>query len=599
MAVSAAASLLQWNYFPVGIFHDDAIYWLVSRALLGGSYVLPSDPSGVPLVNYLPGYPLFLSLFSWTGDPLFGRLASWFCTAGSVGLAWVLIKRHFGAAAGLWVLAWAVLQPIPLRYGTTLMSEPFYIFLSLMVFWIYEQVRESPAMRKDWLLAFLAGFSCWVRPMGVLLAAALIADALLRRRFRRGALVFAAVLIFQGGLSLWTFSRSQEASSFLGQWRFALQHAPASALAGTAWDNLAYYGDVLAYLVLFPFGKWSSVLQRIPMMETVLKAGILGAALWGWVVTWKSPRRAWSLYFLFYLMLIVFWLRPDHRYIAPLAPFAVLFFCSAFFLESRPVSFGRWGKGFVLAAVVLCSAVNFRGMAASFNGDGPRLPEEVYRWVRAHTAPEAVIAGNMASTLFLYTHRRGIDFSRTYDPEEFLRDLVEKGVSYVLVSDVVPAPPSRLPDVNDWSPFASLMVTHPGWFRTVKRFPDDQMTLHSVTVDPRRFREAHTFYQEGARAEAKGEIGQAETLLKAALALEPGLVGAYDRLAHLAASAGDFDEAEKRLTRALAAWPSFPLAYEHRALVRARLGDSRASGDSAEAERLARRYQFKRQNARK
>ncbi|HRY29829.1 MAG TPA: hypothetical protein P5079_07300, partial [Elusimicrobiota bacterium] len=517
------------------------------------------------------------------------RLLSWASTVLAGFLAWRIFRSAFGPKTGLWALAWFVFQPISVRYAGTVLTEPLWDLLMLVCFWIHwEGPRDS--RWADAALALSAGYACLVRPTGALLVAALMLDAFSRGSFRRAAYGVAAVAVFQGGLSLWTTVHGQGASSFLGQWRFALQGAPISAFVSTVGENLKYYRDIVVFMGVFPLGKWSAVMEGT-FVKLPLTVAVWGAVLWGAWRVFQSRHRALAVFFFLNALLMAAWLRPDPRYLMP-ALFGILFFMVAAVarrpaLGEPPELDRRWKRAVCLAGIVLAVLTTGRGVVSAFRGAGPRLPQETLAWIEDHLPSDAGLAGSFASTVYLHVGCRGTDFPRTYVPEDFLSVLLDRGMTHLLV-DEGGTTLAALPDVNDWTPVARWMATHPGWYRSLARIPGDKKIVYAIAVDRETYRKAYDLYQEGLRAMKDNRFDLAETYFQKTVETLPDMPGAADRLAQLAFMRGDTRAAEKLLLESLKTWPENILARHH--LFQLRGGNDPA--EEAELRKLSRRHSY-------
>ncbi len=588
LAASFFLGLCFWNYYPAGYFHDDAIYWLLSQSLRQGRYVLLSDPSLPVFINYMPGYPLLLAAVGWLDGFAVGKILSLLFTAVSGVLAWVLFRRRETGAVSLLALAWFAFQPLMVRSSAVALSEPFFLALTLLCFALHG--RES-SVREDVLLALAAGYACLVRPAGFLLGGALFLDSLLRRDFRRAGLLAAGLVLFQGGFSLVSARLGHGASSFLGQWRLALSGAPAGTFFSLVRDNLSYYGDYISWMVLFPLGRWASLLRGAPWLSGMLGILFIVLILRGAYAEIKFRRAAWPIFFTLQGILLALWLRPDPRYIQP-----VIFPCIFFFLVGISAFFpgtagARMKKIAAALGVALCLAGGARGVADSRRGIKPRLPEETLSWIRSELPPDAVIAGEMSSTVYLHTDRRGTNFLRSYDPEDFLSHWVERGVSHVLVEQDRGTLSTR-PDANDWSSVARLMLTQPDRYAKVRSFDADRLDLYAVREDLDRFRRAYVFYREGLAAARAGDWFSARDRFRAAVKESPGMSGAHDRLAEASARLNDLAQARASLAEGLSRWPSSPLLHYHSYMMSRGGGDPAAVEKLEKARSLARRYGY-------
>jgi hypothetical protein len=579
IALSAILGLAFWNYVPPGAFHDDAIYWLLSQSLRQGRYILPSDPGEPVMVNYMPGYPLFLAVTAWMDGYGLARFWSWLCFVGSAVLAWKIARRLLGTGPGLWVLAWFAVQPLRVRYSAAVLSEPLFTFLVLASFWIYGKDGKRPGW--SWLLCLLAGWSALVRPTGFLLGAALGADAALRKKFRLALGLLSAVILVQGGYSWAIQAATQEPSSFLGQWRFAVQGSPSGAIQEILRANARQYADLLGLLVAFPLGQWSRFLDSVPVAAESGTLAVAGCALWGWILMLRGPARSLGLFAAFQGLVLLFWLRPDPRYLDPLIfPFLLCLWTGLRGIGKKQDV--PWKKAVVAAGVFLGLAMNVRGL---WSPSLP-MPESAFQGIRRLGA-DAVLASEISATVYLHTGRRGTGYPRIFDPDAMLDFLLERGVSHALVDEQARMP---RPDPNDWNPVVRLVVSQPGRFARLDHFAQDGFSLYEIRVDTAAFRAAARFYRDGLKALEARDAARAEALFQSALRARPDMTSAHDRLAHLAFQRGDRREAKRRLEKSLRIWPGNPFARYHLFLVRRSLGEPGVSEDLEQARHLARQH---------
>jgi hypothetical protein len=188
--------------------------------------------------------------------------------------------------------------------------------------------------------------------------------------------------------------------------------------------------------------------------------------------------------------------------------------------------------------------------------------------VRQRLPPDAVIASNFASTVYLHTGRRGTDVARTYDAERFLDHLLRRGVTHLLLWPERPFAPGETPDANDWTPQARRMAAHTAWYRAAGRAGDAD--VYEIAADSAAFLSAFERLLAGEAAAARGDAAGAEREWREALRRLPSMTGARGRLAQLAAGRGDWARAERELAAALAVWPDDPALRYHRELVRSR-----------------------------
>jgi hypothetical protein len=575
---SGVLSLGLWSYFEPGFFHDDAIYWLLSRAVLKRQYFLPGDPSGA-MPSYLPGYPLFLAVTTWWGSFPAAKAVSWALTWASLIPAWALFRRRLAERPALLALAWLAVQPALLRYSATCLSEPLFIFLATLAFWLYDRQRLRPLRGADIGLALLVGYSCWVRTSGLLLAAAMIGDAVLTKQYRRAVLLAAAAAVFSGAFVAWRGARSDAEGPFVQVWHFSVQGDPQ-----TAWRiflrNLAAYTDFIPFVVFFPWLKWLLESLNLSWALVAVRVGVVAVLAAGWVKALRGPARPLALFLPLYMGLILAWLRPDVRYLLP-ALFPLLFL-AVLFLQERPA----WLKATAIPAIGLALAFNLWDARAALQGPVYRVPVPVYRWLDQTLPPGAVTASVFPHTTYFYTGRPGTSFPLTYDPEEFLLNLLHRGATHIVIDQT--GKPHDLPDSNQVGSIARMMITQPGRYEKVDG--NGPVFLFRIRADAGTFRRAYEHYVRGIEAAEAEDPKSARAFYLKALDLQPDMTAADDRLFQAAFRAGNLAAAQRHLRAALNKWPDAPLLRYHSYLLRRALKDPGAAEDLAAAQAGARRY---------
>ncbi len=574
---------LLWDYYPVGHFHDDAIYWLLSQSFRRGTFALASAPSAAPLVNYQPGYPLLLSLSSWGACYGAGKALSLFATMAAVGVGGWCFQKTLGSLAALGLVVWWAAQPIPARYASTLLSDPLFLLLCVAGLSLHAVL----AKKGDLVLALVAGYACWVRPTGLVLVAALALDSLLRKNFRRCILILVSGLVFQGLLALMFASRSQGTNFFFSTLRGTFEGAPAGIYLKRVAQNARDYRDTFFHFCALPLGPWS---PSAPWLLFIGKVFVWGALAWGWIRALSTPLRAWAFFFAFHLAFLLFWVQSDFRYFLPLVPSALLLL----FIGLRSLIGSRWTTVFLVSSVFLSIIMTLDASARHRGGHGPVLPTATYRWMKDNLPKEAVVAARFPHTMFLNTGLQGVALTLTYDPEPLLSGLFQTGATHVLLDDLPPLDPSGLglPSPNDWTRPWNMLISYRRWFEPVRRFEIDRKTLYRIIADPGPFGEAVGKLRKGILLLDQGHLDLARVSFEEAVSLSHGMPGAQDRLAHLEFLQGNNREAEEGLHRLLNEWPEDVLARYHLYRLFKKSGDSRASLLEATVRAQALQYGF-------
>jgi hypothetical protein len=321
--------------YLVGVYSDDACYLLVAWRMLGDC---PICGQAIPHSPYAPGWPLVLAPF----QTVFGahvelyRLVSVGLTVASVILAARLFQTHGSKLSTFLFAATLFLSYGILANGSTLMSEPLYLFLAVLLVSL-DSIAGWPARL---LQAGLAGFAATVRPEGAVLSIALALSHACRRRWSQAlATPLVAWLAYKAVMGTFLPQATPHASQVQdffaagvpkGQYLLAWGMNQA-LLMGRAFffapPTLArLFAFALLLLVVIQVWKARQVKDALPVLIVL---GTLGALLFWPYLSW----RYWLVTLPFWLLLSVGHLRDSRQQTAMLA---ILLAFQVGFLLPRP-----------------------------------------------------------------------------------------------------------------------------------------------------------------------------------------------------------------------------------------------------------------------
>ncbi|GAB4505399.1 MAG: hypothetical protein Fur0043_23940 [Anaerolineales bacterium] len=205
---------------PQGLgLNDDSIAYIAgARSILAGQgYREAWLVSNGPVTHFPPGFPAALALLGFlTGlDPLYGaRLLNGLLFGSNIFLTgWLGWRMTASRWAGLFAAVMALLSSSLLAIHARAMSEPLYIFLTLLVFLVleayFERIRAGLARASLWLavLGCLLGWAYLARYAALSLLATILAALFVlhtdwRSRWRSAALTLATALPWIVGWSI-------------------------------------------------------------------------------------------------------------------------------------------------------------------------------------------------------------------------------------------------------------------------------------------------------------------------------------------------------------------------------------------------------------
>jgi 4-amino-4-deoxy-L-arabinose transferase-like glycosyltransferase len=272
---------------PEGLaLSDDSIAYIAgARSMLAGQgYREAWLASNQPVTHFPPAFSSVLAFFGWFGpDPL--NVARYFnallfgLNAGLLGvLAWRMTPS---LTAGVVIAALFILNSELLQVHTAAMSEPLFIFLSLLSLWMFDLYFER---HTHWLWLVLCGIfvgmAYLTRYAGLALIATFVIALIIlrdswRKRLESIGIFLAAVLPWVLG---WTIRNRLVAESTTNR---VLAWHPITA------DNLQI--GVRAFSELFiPIESWRREAIKQPgLIEGMILVVLVAALVWVSVKAWK------------------------------------------------------------------------------------------------------------------------------------------------------------------------------------------------------------------------------------------------------------------------------------------------------------------------
>lgn len=427
---------------PQGLgLNDDSIAYIAgARSILDGQgYREAWLVSNGPVTHFPPGYPAALALLGFlTGlDPLRGARALNSALFGwNVFLAGWLGWRMTGSrAAGMFTAATTLLSGSLLYIHARAMSEPLYIFLTLLSFLVLDEsfacspaveLRVSRAARASLLLVTLGcllGWAYLARYAALSLFATMIAALFIlhgnwRKRWQDAALVALSAFPWMLG---WSIRNRVLGGSFTNR---VLSWHPVS------FENWELGVETLAEFII-PFNLWRNRLLAVPGLFGSLLLAI-GLALFAWVVYKGAPRLLRpsrtampgvlsftnGLYVIAYLAALVTTMtlfdpatRFQVRILSPIYISLLLLLASlGAWLWRRKTA--AWRAAVVLLALGVLSMFAYSQVrfAQGLHATGGALTGE--KWFAANVSaaleqvpPEVLILSNDPGVVYLYTGR--------------------------------------------------------------------------------------------------------------------------------------------------------------------------------------------------
>lgn len=296
LALAGTFLLLKATPEGLGLSDDSIAYIAGARSILAGNgYRELWLASNGPMTHFPPGFSAVLAFFGLFGlDPLRGtRFVNALLFGLNTGMLGILAWRMTPSLkSGLVLAALFLTNSEMLTVHAFAMSEPLFIFLSLLSFWMFDLYFERPPSTVGkgvvgewwWLVACatFSGMAYLTRYAGLALVATfIVALGILRTTWRKR---LTSIGIFVAGFLPWALGWAIRNEVVAGNAtnRSLLWH-PITA------DNLDIgIRQFIGFLV--PVDTWFQTIVRQPILGATIVILVLGAVL-VWVV-----RRAWRYF---------------------------------------------------------------------------------------------------------------------------------------------------------------------------------------------------------------------------------------------------------------------------------------------------------------
>lgn len=450
---------------------DNATYMVLGQSIaLGKGYRLISDPREPLMALYPFGYPLLLAavlrLTGTTRDLLAAIVPMKLLTVaffgGALVLLYDLLQKEERWRAALVTLLTAT-SPYVLGFATEVQTEVPFLFFSLLALWLYEkQYASRPNYLWLGVVAVVLGASCYVRSLGLTLAAALGLALLLRRSFRQAATLIAisAGLVLPWvlyGMSLpSTGTHVALGRNYLSIYLAGDPYGTFGLTPGFVVErltqNLYLYGVEMLPYMIFPHLqtvlRWKAMRSVLPF----LAGGISILPVVGLIRRWRGGARAMECYIALFALSTIAYLWAQGRLLVPALPLILYYTLQGIegVLElGQALLRGRVRETAVLlSAVLLLSALVVDGRRISrnirenihlstleyYDRDSPQWSNYVRAiyWIDSVAPADVHVMCRKADVVYLLTGRQALEYPYVPQPEPMLELAAETDVGYII-----------------------------------------------------------------------------------------------------------------------------------------------------------------------
>ena len=458
--VAAAASLLVlhallcWLSRPAGVItgQDDVEYVSLAKSLRQGGYHEIWRIDSPLHSQYPPGYPALLAGWGLIIGDGYSSLAalSALLSTGALGLAYLVVRRSFGDTFALASLAVLAVNPLLVRTGGTVGSEPAFMAFSLAALALV--FGRGASSRRVGLAIAAAVLAALTRSVGIVLIGTLGLYWLIGRRWKAILALASASLVTVGAWMLWTALAPAQyvGASYVADLR-TVGGQPGGAvesLLGRLVPRIQYY--------LTDAGPFALAQPTVPgtLIDNVIGLFVIWPAMLAGLYLLMRRWRAAALYLTLTAGLLLAWPWRTERFILPLLPLMVPTLLVGTHLLTRWIgartAFVSTG---IVAVTLAASAATRTGRlvadfvacrAGDFTSDTRCLTSDQIAYFRAvqyideHTPADAVVLTAKSGALYQYTHRKSVSFLdvMAQGAEGFLPYLRQRNVEWILMSSM-------------------------------------------------------------------------------------------------------------------------------------------------------------------
>jgi hypothetical protein len=425
-AIALAVTMAAFQPLPVGVWVDDGHYVVLARALATGQgyrYLNPpgalrdSLSTGVPgvlaiLTRLVPAFPTNVRVFVFSNALLTAAAAACIVVVGYRRLSLPL------PVATLAAVTWAIAVPT-LMLSTAVMSEPLFLAMLLPTLLVAERAARDGGARWTAAAGLMLAACILVRSIGIAGFGAFAVVLATRRRWRELGL---ALVTTAAAVAPWLV------------WK-RLHETPLPM----AWAGM--YGDYGAWLSEGVSSHGVTLLLRVALQNardvveafaaywsagpggvfrTSLAVMLLIVMCVGLAISWRrAPVIAWTL--VCYMAIVLVWPFHPQRFVWGIGAVWIPLCCAGAWRiwQSIRVRVASKPKRAVAAAALTALALGLPigSILAVRTRAWNRVPRSgaetlvpLLQWIVRNTPPDAVIAADAETVIYLYTGRRAIPF---------------------------------------------------------------------------------------------------------------------------------------------------------------------------------------------
>ncbi len=412
---------------------DGAGYASIATSLAEGhGYRQADHPDRPPHAHFPPGYPLALAaLWGVVGRSApAAHILSIACTTAAAVATWAWLRRRDRRAPAILLGLAVAVNWAWGRTGGSIQSEPLALLLGASALLASDRAARRGDLGSGALLGLLTGAGVLVRHAGAAMAAALLADLLIRGRFRAAAAGLVAAAVVVAPWAAWVAIAPAPSQADL------VPHGGLGAIVGS---NALFYMRRLPDALAGPIVEVGTVFApRFAAAADVVGAVGTGVMLAGLALAaQRQRRRPIALATLATLALLLLWpFTEAGRFLIPMVPGLVVGAAEAVGRAARRRGFRRprtWAAGLVLAASLPYPLYAIASGRAAAARSAHAEFDAACGWIARRADRPGPLLTRYPGEAFWQTGRPGIAPPEGATPAELERLIADRGVAYLLI----------------------------------------------------------------------------------------------------------------------------------------------------------------------
>lgn len=401
-------------------------------------YIFNPEVAVIGPKAYPSGFPLLLAplVKHGTNYALLDRYLSAFLLA-SCFIGFLLLRRSFSFATALFTTLIIAYNPVTLSFKAEILSDIPFMFFSLLALYLALQ-KESILLSI--IIGALAGFTCHIRSMGLVLLISLVITSVMPLRKKRAfsfseakyllCMLLAFVAVYAGIKLGWPADSSYP-------YLFETWEPYTSAVNHLSYQNAALHNFFKDYEI------------KDYYFIGFMAASCLTCFCWiGFIYRLKTRRfDLITIYTGLYIVALLVYKFSDSglRFIFPLLFLLFYFAITGLSKATNALSPRKGWMPYVFGGFVLFSYHGEIEKLMDHQQDvleGPCTPaaQEAFAWIDAHVPSQAVIASDKPRLLALYTGRPGVCLKDPATPSELAHQLTLFKAGYCFTHSLLTAP---------------------------------------------------------------------------------------------------------------------------------------------------------------